>query len=265
MNQVSITRGEDRDGRPAIYFISQRGPYRWGANGLEYLGRGIEDYVSGPLGTIVLSDVTRCIYYQDTREVHFFWTTTPSSRTNDFVYHVPTGAWTRNPGVQIGRYPDVTAAVMFSNTLGASMSLDLKPYYGGADAGANQAQLLKGDTGFQDQGNDFAPSITTKAYECGGPAYNGTVSDGQLTAVAATGITVRCTVIPDFGVATGKSATALLTAGAGAETRVSRRLEDLTLSGFQFYQWTFDEATSQTAAWNLDRFVVEVSPKESLI
>jgi hypothetical protein len=155
--------------------------------------------------------------------------------------------------------------VLFSNTLGASMSLDLKPYFGGSDAGANQAQLLKGDTGSKDQGNDFTPSITTKAYEVGGPAIQGGVSDAQLLAVAAAGVTIRCTVTPDFGIATGKSDTALLTASAASETRVLNRMEDLTLSGFQFYQWTFDEAAAQTAAWNLDRLVVNVASHESAI
>ncbi len=267
INQASISRGEDRDGRPALYFVSSRGPYRWSANGLEYLGHGVEDYITGPRGTLALGNyytTARALYYQTKRQVLFFWASAVAEQYDAYRYDVLHNAWSRDPFVQIGRYPGITAAALFSNTLGASMSLDLKPYYGGSDASANQAQLLKGDTGSQDQGVEFTPSITTKAYEVGGPGYNGAVSDGQLTAVAAAGVTVRATVVPDFGATTGKTATALLTA-AGSETRVSKRLQDLTQAGSQFYQWTFDEPAAQTSAWNLDRFVVHVSQQESLI
>jgi hypothetical protein len=268
MNQASICRGEDRDGRPALYFVSSRGPYRWGANGLEYLGYGVEDYITGPRGTLQLGDYAvsaRVVYYQAKRQILFFWASSSLTQPDTYRYDVTHDAWSRDPHIQTGLYPCITAAVLFSNTLGASMSLDLKPYYGGADFGANQAQLVKGDTGTKDQGADFAPSVTTKAYEVGGPATQGYVSDAQLLSVAATGVTIRCTVTPDFGLATGKSDTALLTSSAASETRVLNRMEDLTLSGFQFYQWTLDEAASQTTAWNHDRLVVKIAPHESNI
>jgi hypothetical protein len=267
MNQASICRGEDRDGRPALYFVSSRGPYRWGANGLEYLGYGVEDYITGPRGTLQLGDYAvsaRVVYYQGKRQVIYFWASAVAGQADAYRYDVTHDAWSRDPTQQIGLYPSITAGVLFSNTLGASMSLDLKPYYGGANQ-SNQAQLLKGDTGTQDQGIGFSPSVTTKAYEVGGPATQGYVSDAQLLSVAAAGVTIRCTVTPDFGLATGKSDTALLTASAASETRVLNRMEDLTLSGFQFYQWTLDEAAAQTTAWNHDRLVVKIAPHESNI
>jgi hypothetical protein len=267
MNQASICKGEDRDGRPALYFVSSRGPYRWGANGLEYLGYGVEDFITGPNGTLQLGEYSvssRVVYYQAKRQVIYFWASAVASRSDAYRYDVTHDAWSRDPGSQAGRYPSITSAVLFSNTLGASMSLDLKPYYGGADFTQNLSQLLKGDTGTQDQGTNFSPSVTTKAYEVGGPATQGYVSDAQLLSVAAAGVTIRCTVTPDFGLATGKSDTALLTASA-SETRVLNRMEDLTLSGFQFYQWTLDEAAAQTTAWNHDRLVVKIAPHESNI
>ena len=43
IHQRTIVRGEDENGAEALYFLSKRGPYRIGAQGLQYLGRDIED------------------------------------------------------------------------------------------------------------------------------------------------------------------------------------------------------------------------------
>jgi len=44
VSEKSLVLGEDEIGNPCIYWMSAQGPYRYGANGIEYLGRAVEDY-----------------------------------------------------------------------------------------------------------------------------------------------------------------------------------------------------------------------------
>lgn len=265
----SIVVGEDAHGNPCLYWMSHRGPYRWGTNGLEYIGRGIENFVSGPTAFIYLAAQDDrsafSVYFQDVRQVWFFAACSAGGGTIGaaamalFKYDVEKDAWSRDTVIP----QNALCAVMFSNTLGAAMSLDLKPYIG-YDSGSHQPVIFKGNTGNNDSGVGYQAYITTRAYEPGGPGFNGQLSDALLTAAAASGVTITATVTPDFNAATAKTATALLTA-AGSETRVTKRLEDSTLSGAEFYQYTIGDAAATTAAWTLDRLVVQATQKESLI
>jgi hypothetical protein len=272
----SIVVAEDDSGNPCLYWMSLRGPYRWGVGGLQYIGRGIEDLIIGSTETMwtlnILNKTAHGVFYQDKRQVWWFVLSTSSSglfHTTVIVFDIIHQAWTRYTGVN----DSVLAApliqrqqcsVMFSNTIGASMSVDLKPY-GGFNELALTPIITKWDTG----ASDLSPTgtagiqafITTKAYEPGGPGFFGQCGDAMLTAAAAAGVTITDTVTPDFGAAIPKTGTCLLTA-AGAETRVTKRLEDSTLGGFQFYQHTIGDAAANTSAWTLDRLVVPVLQKE---
>lgn len=272
----SIVIGEDQHGNPCIYWMSLRGPYRWGVNGLEYIGRGVEDLILGPTDSMysltILNELSHGVFYQDKRQIWWFirsQASTGNFHTLVLNYDIINGAWSRFAGendsdLGVPLILHQACSVMFSNTIGASMSVDLKPY-GGYLAFATAPIITKWDTGVADISPSGQASIkaysTLKAYEPGGPGFYGQCGDAMLTAAASAGTTITATVTPDFGVATAKTGTALLTA-AGAETRVTVRLEDSTLSGFQFYQHTLGDAAANTKAWTLDRLVIPIARKE---
>lgn len=266
LTQRSVVTGEDRSGNPCLYWMSHRGPYRWGLNGLEYIGRGIEDLILGPTSTIsITSDLTRSaqtLYFPDKRQVWFWFATGGQSDVTTLcVFDVVAGGWSRTTGANaVAR-----CSCLFANTLGATMSTDLKPYFAQTN-GVNR--IWKGDTTDTDNGTLFQAYVTTKAYEVGGPGYKGEVGDPILVAspsnnVVGSDTTITMNVIPDFGVETSKNSTALLTP-ATTETRVIRRFQDASLNGFQFYQWKIGDTNALQQAWSFDRLTIPIAAHESM-
>jgi hypothetical protein len=257
----AICRGEDRHGNAALYWMSHRGPYRWSINGLEYIGRNVEDYVLGGNATINLgatNSVARAVYHADKRQVWMWWATGSSNDCNNlFIFDVQTNGWSRVPSGDL--VANIRCAVMFSNTISASMSRDLKPYVSQTGAG-NRA--WKCDTGTDDNGTAFKAYVDTKAVEPGGPGFMGAVGDAQLLAQVSSGVTITDIITADFGVQT-VTGTALLTAD-GSETRVTRRIEGSALRGdVRFVQHRIGDASAVSNTWTLDRLVFPLGKQEA--
>lgn len=250
----AICRAEDSLGNAALYWMSHRGPYRWSISGLEYIGKGCEDYVLGGNATINLSATSvaaRCVYHADKRQVWFWWATGSSNDPNvGFIFDVQSGGWTRVPTGD--KWANVRCAVMFANTMGASMSRDLKPYVG-QTGGTNR--VYKADTGVDDVGTAYKAYITTKAQEPGGAGFYGGVGDSYLLAKAAVGVMITDTITADFGLQT-QTGVASLTPTEHNETRVSKRLEGSALHGdVKFTQHTIGDAVAVANTWTLDRLI----------
>lgn len=260
---VAIVRAEDKEGNAALYWMSHRGPYRWSINGLEYIGRGIEDYVLGDNATINLAATKRVAvtsYYADKRQVWFWWATGSSNDPDTLaIYDVVSGGFSRVPTSDA--LANVRCAVQFADTLGAAMSRKLKPYVG--QTGGN-TRIWKADTGTDDNGAAFKAYVVTKAVEPGGPGFFGEVSDSILLAKSGSGVTISDMVIPDFDSTRAKTGTCLLTA-TGSETRVSRRIED---SGFgedvSFIQHQIGDAAAVANSWTLDRIVTPFGKRDAV-
>lgn len=264
LRHYAITIAEDADGNPALYWMSHRGPYRWGVRGLEYIGReGTEDYVIGPNAVLNLAAtaVRACVcYYAAKRQVWWWWAVASGNDPSiGFIYDIVTGGWSRVPSGD--PWASVRCAVLFSNTVAASMSQDLKPYVGQISA---INRIWKADTGVSDNGTAYRAYLQTGAIEPGGPGWYGAVGDAELVAAAATGVTITATVTADFGLQSQSTGTALLTAEA-SETIVTRRLEGSALAGdVRFVQHQLGDAAASTAAWTLYRLVVPYGPKDAV-
>jgi hypothetical protein len=263
----AIAVGEDNDGNAAIYWMSHRGPYRFGVNGLEYIGRNMEDYIlPGQTATINLAATKRIAvtrYYSDKQQVWFWWATGSSNDCCQLgIFDVKTNGWTRVPTGD--KLANIRCAVLFSTTIGASMSRDLKPYVG-QTGGTNR--VWKCDTGTDDNGTAFQAYVLTKAYEVGGAGFYGRCGDGILLAKTASGVTITDTVTADFGKQT-QSGTAVLTATAdeGSATRVTRVIEGGALAGdVRYVQHQLGDASAASNAWTLDSFVVPIDRKDAIV
>lgn len=262
LSHYAIARGEDTDGNSALYWMSHRGPYRWTVkNGMEYIGRNVEDYVltDTMINLSASKSVARVLYYPDKRQVRYWWATGSSNDCNQgFIYDVVTGGWSRIPAAEL--MSNIRCAVMFSNTLGATMSLDLKPYVG--ETGAVNT-LSKCDSGTDDRGTPFKSYVLTKAYEVGGAGYMGDVADAMLVAKAATGVTITETIIPDFGAVTGPTGSADLTPSNLGEARVIRRVDGSFTGNASFYQYQIGDAVSIANNWTLERLAVPVNRNQA--
>lgn len=141
--QKTIVTVENTEGNPTCAFLSRLGPYRVSLEGgLEYMGRDMEDVwyaANNYLTSVNLSAsvmVAHGIYHADLHQIWWFVSTGLDSPDLKMMVDVRCqtmrdqygvrGGWARHTGKSC----KAVCSVMFANTLGASMSLDLRPYVG---------------------------------------------------------------------------------------------------------------------------------------
>jgi hypothetical protein len=260
----AMDRGEDSTGNACIYWMSHRGPYRWGKNGMEYIGKGVEDFVlttlffhgspSQPTLNLMASNVVSVVrYFADLRQVWFWWATAASPDPNQlFKFDIISEGWTRVPSTD--GPANARCAVAFSETIGATMSRRQKVYLG--QTGGNN-RLWKMETGTDYAGTTYQGYVLTGAIEPGGPGFVGEVGDAQLLAKAADSVTITDIVTGDFGAAGTKTGTASLTP-VGSETRVRPVLMETGFNDVGFVQHQIGDAIPTANTWTLERLVIPV-------
>jgi hypothetical protein len=264
LNQKSIIDAQDYLGNPAIYFLSQRGPCRVGVQGIEYLGRDVEDIWRtvniGASGVVGFG-----VYHADKNQI-WWWVATGASNTPDkiIVFDVMQGKAAEGERVRggwsqfTGPIAEARCAVMFSNTLGASMSRDVKPYIG---LSSSTATILKADTAdLTDNGTTFRGYLRSRPYTPAGLATNFGFEEGYLVAESSSGVTIRLSVIRDMGVET-RTSDVVLTAD-GSETYVLKKFDACDLSQAWCAQMEIGDASAVAAAWTLEGFTVPIPVQE---
>lgn len=260
----SMCVGEDEFGNPCIYWVSFRGIYRYGSNGLEFIGGGVADMIIGPTSTINLSAskvIAHCKYHTLRRQV-WFWISVGSEnepQSTVLVYSVgryggflaPTSGqqssgWSRfNGPVSKAR-----ASVVFAATVGASMSRDTRIYI--AQSNAVNSVWKTDSAALDDAGTAFQAYVTSKAYAPWRHTMQGaTINRSFIMATAASGVIITQTLNGDFGDQTS-SDTVNLTPG-GSETRVIRRFTDCRMADCNYLQFTWGDATAVANAWQLEQ------------
>ena len=254
--------GEDASGRPCLYFMSHRGVYRYGVGGLTYIGRGIDDLVSGSDFTgftnrINLSARVPChmVYHADRGQLWVWWatgTSTTADPSRCAVWHVAHGCWTYYESGIIER---ARCSAMIPRTLGASSARDLKPATG--DWGANNTALLCDDTNAtQDNSTSFQAEITLKLYSPWGLGFRGYVGDARLLASNLTGVTITMRTYREGVQSDYVQSTALLTQ-TSSDAWASRLMEGSATQGSEFVQFAIGEfAAANTASWTLHALTI---------
>lgn len=258
----SIVMAEDEMGNPAIYFLSHRGPYRAGPRGLEYLGRDIENlWATVNLGATNVS--CHAVYHADKHQVWFWLATNSANDPNRIaVFDVQQGEPDQNGAIRNGWSiydGDLAAArcsTMFANTLGATMSRDLKPYTGKSSG----TVILKGDTSdTDDAGTAFQAYVDLPTRHFAGLTKKFGIDQGIVLGSAGSH-TLRLTLTRDYGV---DSSTANVTmTAAGSETRTQKVWESGVTADARAVQIRVGDASAVATAWTIDALVVQVREQE---
>ncbi len=231
VRQQSVVVAEDEAGRPTVYWLSHLGPYRWNPQGLANLVWDVKDIWD----TVNLDATTvSChgVYHSDLHQI-WWWVATGSNNEPDtkIVFdtrlgriveagHVVDG-WTKHTGSSAS----ARCSCMFSDTLGASMSRDLKPHIG--QHGGN-GRLWKCDTTASDDvGNTFQAYCDFPDQYLGGPDLNCQTDTAYIIGTVGSW-SLRVTLRGDYGL---QSRTADVSMAATAsETRTRRKLEDSAMA-----------------------------------
>ena len=139
----SIVQAEDAGGNPAIAWLSHKGAYRFGAEGLVKISRDIDDvwfglwgnYANNPINLSATTVIAHGVYHTDRHQI-WWWFSRGSNNSPDIRVVVDVrrnvtqdqfgmrGGWM----IHTGKSCKAVCSVMFANTTGNPMSKDLKPY-----------------------------------------------------------------------------------------------------------------------------------------
>lgn len=262
----TIALGQDQIGRPALYFLSHFGPYRVTFEGIvEYLGRDNEvAWRSMNLGATTVA--AHSTYYPN---LHQWWVWIATGASNDpdvkMVFDVQKGFADAHGQIRGGwfKHTGNSAAArcscLMSNTLGATMSRDLKPYIGRASGTA----IWKCDTtDLDDAGTDFQAYVKSRPVLASGQLGQKLgMTEPYLLAKALSGVTLTLTSDRDFGTET-RTHTATLTA-AGSETRVFKKFEGGEVGEADVLQVQLGDGSAQEGAWSIDALIVPTVGQET--
>jgi hypothetical protein len=265
IDHKSIALCEDHLGRPALGFVSHRGPYRIDFDGnVQYLGRDNE-LTWRSMNLAATTKVCHSTYYPD---LHQWWVWIATGASNDpdtkMVFDVQRGFPDENGQIRGGwaKHDGPSAAArcscLFANTLGASMSKDLKPHIGRASG----TVIQKCDTAdADDNGTAFQAYATTRPVQVAANLLQKFgIGESALLAKAAAQ-TVTVTINRDFGKETRGVNVSL--APAGSETRVVKKVEGSEMGEADVIQMTVGDASASTATWTIDALVTPVIGQET--
>lgn len=256
VNHKCIVMAEDEGGQPAIYFISQRGPYRIGRNGLESLTANVEDLFAGARA---LDETIHGIYHKNRRQIWWTAETSPQVYTI-LVYDIKHGAFSRYTvpqGVIVK-----CSCLFFDATLGTL----LVPYLGGKLS--DNALIRRYDNIYtaspaaDDAGAAYRGYIVTRAYVPAGIGQNIEMQAPSLLALASSGTTITINAIRDFGISPTASGTVLLTP-TGSATRVLGVAQDCTINAVGVIQYEIGDASAIAKLWTLDGFSAPYEVREA--
>jgi len=263
LNQQSIRLAEDASGNPAIYFLSTRGPYRLGLQGLEYLGHQIEDLWLGPTQRMNLAAPipAHAVYHSDVRQVWFWFAvgnqTEPSLKV---MFDVVRSSWALHQGASTR----ARCSAMYANTWGATMSRDLKPYVGSNDLPASPKVLKCDDqTVTGDASEAYRAYVLTKPYLLGGLGAYCTVGQGMLVAESASGVELQLSLVRDFGKETRVSYCNLTP--EGAETRVQKLFDAAALGSAWAMQITLGDQAAIANRWRVDAMTINYVREQAVV
>lgn len=257
----TIVLAEDEDGDACLYWLSKVGPVRYGKEGQQRCHEDIDDIWR----TVNLSATTVVAHGQPYPLLHQIWWWVATGSSNEpntkIVFDTRLGrvieveksvrrGWSKHDG------PSAAArcSALMSNTLGVTMSRDLKPHIG-RDTGT---AIWKCDTGTNDAGTNFQAYIKSRPFTPWGLGRRGgMVDEAVLIGSAQSGVTIQLSIDRDMG-AEVLTSTCLLTPDA-SETHVVRQFEGSTVADANCIQLTLGDSAATSNAWNLDALIVPIA------
>jgi len=249
-----IVLAEDETGAPALYWPARRGYYRYGAGGLEFLGKDLEDLWA----TVNLSATygITATYHADAGQIWVFLPTGSDNTPSVLIkFHVELGrrdgkgqvrgGWTRDDG----NLATSAAVCMFSSSPAATMGLRLKPYTAKVAA---SGVVYKSDHDSSNRDDNDAVAYTaylvTRAVE-GQPGVEFGIQRVDLQGIADSSVTLDVALRKDF--ATSDSVTALPV--GLTTTRAQVTVPGLEISECDVVQVRVADQSALNQHWSLDR------------
>lgn len=251
----SMVAALDNTGNPTLFAIDPDiGPIRFGPRGVEPCGLDLAQ----TFDTVNLDANVPCraVYFAEKKQVHWFVATgdsdTPDTRLvlhTRFMRETPDGM---RGGWAVWNGPSAAALAVCAfavnvDDMSAGASKVLAPIIGVEDA----SLVWLTDEGDDDNGTDYSARLVTKPY-VHASLRQFEVKEGSIMAKAAAGATLNATVIADFG-RFSKPVTGISLTPTSTETRVVRKLDNLSLAEIRALQVEFVDPATPGTQWQLEQ------------
>ena len=262
----TIVNAEDEAGRPAVYWLSDQGPYRLGANGPQAMVDDIQDKWD-TVNLAASTTVAFTVWYPAKKQIWWFFATGSNNDPDTcLVFDVRQGRPDQDGRVRDGWYEfqgnlaGARCGTLFSNTLGSSMSRDLKPHLG-RNTGT---VILKADTSdTDDAGTAFQAYVDLPDRHWAGLPFRCRLGKPVLLGSAGSQ-TIKVTLTPNYGEYTGDNDTTTM-AASGSETRVLKTVEGVEQGdAAHAVKIRVGDASANTSTWTLDALLVPVERAEQV-
>jgi len=163
--------------------------------------------------------------------------------------------WSKHTGASAS----ARCSVMFSNTIGATMSRDLKPYIG--QHGGNGRLWKLDTTASDDAGTAFQAYVDYPDQYLGGPDRNCATDTAYIIGTVGSH-TLRVTLTGDYGLQARTADVSM--AAAASETRARRKLEDSAIAdGVGAVRARIGDASATASGqWIWDALVIPYEDRE---
>jgi hypothetical protein len=287
LHHRTVILGEDETGNDALYFLSRRGPYRVGINGVQYCGRDVEDvWATVNLNTAVGTDTVppaHGLYHADLHQVWWWVPTGDSPYPNlKLVFDVRQGQFVSTEGVRRGwaLHTGASAAAwsstVYADTVSTPItpdtdSLRLKPYIGQVSE-ATIGEIPDGprvwmtDIGTTDNGQPYIAALVSAGLMLSGHVarHGGVLEAHAIIGPALDGARrFLLASIGDYGREIRLSSPVPFShvEYPGDLSRVVAPVRDLAAVSAAVVQIRFEDF-SDCPAWELDQIVLRVRREE---
>jgi hypothetical protein len=268
IHQKTVVMAEDETGTPTAYWLSQHGPYRYNLKtGLAKLVWDIED-IWDTVNLDASTVVAHGLHHPQKHQVWWWVSTSGANSPNlKLVYDTKLGRIVESGVVQDGwtihdgQSASARCSVMFSTTIGATMSRDMKPYIG--QSGGNARFWRCDTTDGTDNGTAFRGYVTLPDRHPAGLAHKATLaSPAVLGSEGSHSIAISQT--RNYG-EEERSGTVAMSAD-GSETRVLRVIEGVeTADAYAVSLEVGDEIAVDSGQWELDAVFQPYEVRESMV
>lgn len=277
LSHKTIRVAHDDSGYPATYWFSQRGQERSGRYGNQFVGVDTTDIWNGDtqkgFAGVNLSPTTNAfsVYHQDIHQIWTWITLVGSAIPNLRVVYdtwlgkvvdvlregAVRGGWSQFTGESSNAY----CACMFSDSIGASMGLRLKPYIGYAGGLGGATQIWKCDTTDKDDNtNPFQAYIESKPLAPWGLGRKGGLTEEAiLICKTDPGVNLQLTIIRDEGAQSDLTSTLSMsaTSDSAQETRVFPQFDSSQVGEASTIRIRLgDREAASVGQWTLSVFVI---------
>lgn len=251
----SMVAALDNTGNPMLFAVDPDiGPFRFGPRGVEPCGLDLAQ----TFDTVNLNANVPCraVYFAEKKQVHWFLATgasdAPDTRIVLHTRFMREAADGMRGGWAVWDGPSAAALAA------CSFAVNVDDMSSGASKVLAPIVCVEGDglvwltdEGDDDNGTDYFARIVTKPY-VHASLRQFEIKEGSIMAKATVGATIDAAVIADFG-RFSKPVAGISLAPVASETRVVRKLDNLSLAECRAFQIEIEDPAAPGAQWQLEQ------------